>query len=88
MAENQEGFVPPGVDPGAGDKQFREGQQAIDAAKGSGQRAKEAQQQAAEKARRRAEEAAKEFERRGSDPNDLDKVGDKIKFYRKLKGIK
>jgi len=87
MAENQEGFLPPGVDPGAGDREFRKGQQATDAAKGSGQRAKEAQQKAAEEARRRAKEAVERFNSEGN-PEDLGEVRKKIDLYRILSGKK
>ena len=88
MAEKQGGFLPPGVHPEAGDKEFRKGQKAIDAAKGSGERARLTQQQAAEKAGGMAQEATKEFEREGGDPEKLQEVGKKIRFYRRLRGLR
>jgi len=88
MEENKAGFLPPGVNPGAGNKEFIKGQKAINAAKGSGQRAEEARQQAVKETKEKLEAEIREFEREGADPNKLRKLRRKLDNYGRLKEVK
>jgi len=84
MSENKSGFVPPGVDPWAGDREQRKGERERQAAIGSGPRAEEARKKAIEQAREEAEEAIERYNKEGQRPEDLEGVRRRIDVFRRL----